>query len=96
MAKTNPAQALPAAHARIRTLEATVNRLTIERNVAQTEVEQMVKDIRVIGERRRINDAAHRELVLKAGELRNALAKSRIMSLTLGIALLVTIGSICL
>lgn len=29
MAKTNPAQALPAAHARIRTLEATVNRLTI-------------------------------------------------------------------
>lgn len=96
MAKTNPAQALPAAHARIRTLEATVNRLTIERDVAQSEVEQLVISTRANGERSLRNDKSHRELVLKAGELRNALAKSRIMSITLGITLLVTIGSICL
>lgn len=96
MAKSNPAQALLAAQARIKTLEATVQRVTVERNVAQDEVEEMVRNLRASVTRRMTNDVAHRELVAKSGELRNALAKSRIMSLTLGITLLITIGSICL
>lgn len=96
MAKSNPAQALLAAQARIKTLEATVNRLTVERNVAQTEVETLCKDVRTIQARRSVTDKAHRELVSTAADLRNALAKSRIMSLTLGITLLITVGSICL
>ena len=96
MAKSNPAQALLAAQARINTLEATVNRVTVERSMAQAELEILSSNVRTIRERRDVNDKAHRELVSTAADLRNALAKSRIMSLTLGITLLITIGSICL
>lgn len=96
MAKSNPAQALLAAQARIKTLEATVNRVTVERSMAQAELEILSSNVRTIRERRDVNDKAHRELVSTAVDLRNALAKSRIMSLTLGITLLITIGSICL
>lgn len=88
MAKSNPAEAIRAANARIVTLEATVKRITIERNVAQGEVESLTAAYRRFGQQQSLKDASRIERI---AQLKEARAKAQCWAVALSGMLLVSI-----